>query len=571
MLTRLSIRNIVLIEALDLEFQPGLNVLTGETGAGKSILLDSLGLSLGARAASGLVRAGAPGGSVSAEFTLGAGHPALETVRSLGFAEQGGALILRRTVSQEGRGRAFVNDEPASVSALRQIAEPLVEVHGQHDDRGLLDPSGHRAVLDAYAGLTRRVRDAEKLRDVWQASEAALAARRAAIEQAARDVDFLTHALAELEKLAPEPGEEARLDSERRRLRAAVRIAEDITAAAQALSAPQFGAEAQTQAAERLLGAVADQAEGGLDAALGALSEALDRVADAAQQVERAAQSFTIDPARLDLVEERLFALRALARKHQVPVDDLSALTEQIAQKLAVIEAGEAGLAQAQTAVAADRAAFFELAEALHERRQEAAARLDADVTAELAPLRMESARFVTEVTRLAQGQSNAAGVSQVAFRVATNPGAAPGPIDRIASGGELSRFLLALKVALSRASARNSGSAAASVSVIFDEIDRGVGGATADAVGARLLRLAAGESGARQVLVVTHSPQVAAKGEAHWRIEKQAVEGVMRTGVSLLGRQERIDEIARMLAGEAITDAARAAASALLEATPQG
>ncbi|MEO1276454.1 MAG: DNA repair protein RecN [Pseudomonadota bacterium] len=568
MLRLLSIRDVVLVEALDLDFDAGLNVLTGETGAGKSILLDALGLALGARGGAGLVRQNASLASVTAEFDTDADHPACAVMDRLGFAGDGGPILLRRTITPEGRSRAFVNDEPASVGALRQIGEALVEVHGQHDDRGLMDAASHRGLLDAYGGLTERAETARALRETWRTAEAALEARRTALAEAERDADFLRYAVEEISRLAPEPGEEAALDDERRRLRAAVKISDELQHAAAAVLDQATGAEARIREAQRGLGRIGVEAGEPLSPAIQAVDQALDAAAEAGEALEAALSAFTIDPARLDTVEERLFALRALARKHNRAVEDLPGLAHSLGERLAAIDAGAGALAAAETETAQHHAAFFEHAEALHQRRLTAASALDQAVTAELAPLRMEAARFETVVSRLPKDETTTDGISQVSFRVTTNPGTEPGPIDRIASGGELSRFLLALKVCLSKA----AGRAAASVSVIFDEIDRGVGGATADAVGTRLLDLARGAEGERQVLVVTHSPQVAAKGQAHWQIEKRhraragdadTAEAV--TVVTRLGHDARIDELARMLAGDTITDAARQAARALL------
>ena len=561
MLRRLSIRDIVLIDTLDLEFEAGLNVLTGETGAGKSILLDALGLALGGRAAAGLVRAGQAQGSVSAEFGAAADHPARALLAAQGFddpsSEDGDALILRRVLSADGRSRAFVNGEPIPIGVLRAIGAALVEIHGQHDDRGLLNPAGHRALLDAFAGTESLLSTCRARKADWDAAESARTTLAAEAASARRDIEFLQHALKELEQLAPEPGEEARLDAERRVMKSAEHISEDVLKAAAAIGAGPGGAEERMLDALRRLQHVASKADGGLDGAIAALDRALEELGEASRQVSDAAAALSFDPARLDAVEERLFALRALARKHQRRVDELPDLREELGRKLGLAEAGEAAASKAAQEAETARAAFLETAGALHDRRAEAAGRLDAAVAAELAPLKLDRAVFATKVERLADDQAGPEGISRVAFEVATNPGAKPGPIDKIASGGELSRFLLALKVCLSREAA------AGGVAVIFDEIDRGVGGATADAVGARLLRLAGAD--ADQVLVVTHSPQVAAKGDHHWRIEKSESAGAMRTQVSPLDAEGRVSEIARMIAGAEVTPAAREAAQSLL------
>ncbi len=547
MLRALSIRDIVLIDALDLELRPGLNVLTGETGAGKSILLDALGLALGRRGRGEMVRAGAGEGSVTAVFALAPAHPARAMLAEAGF-EAEDELILRRVVSADGPSRAFVNDRRATTEALRALGDALVEIHGQHDERGLLNPGGHRALLDAFAGL-----DGERAacRGAWRAlaeAEERLSTAEAAAAEAARDADWLRHAAAELDAFAPEPGEDAALDARRRLLRAGQAIGEELARAAQEIG-PQ-GAEGALSDATRRLDRAAASAEGALDAALTALERAMTELGEAQAAVEAALHALDFDPHALERVEERLFALRALARKHQVAPDALPELAAELSARLAALDHGAERIAALRAEAAQARAAHGALAEALSARRRASAARLDAMVAAELAPLRMERARFATEIAGDAPGPE---GIDRVAFTVAPNPGAPSGPLARIASGGELSRFLLALKVCLA---ARADG-----LTMIFDEIDRGVGGATADAVGRRLARLAQ----EAQVLVVTHSPQVAARGAHHWRIAKTEDAGAMRTRVALLAPEERRDEIARMLAGETVTAEAQSAAAALL------
>lgn len=548
MLRGLDIRDILIIDRLDLAFQPGLNVLTGETGAGKSILLDALGFVLGWRGRAELVRQGAAQGEVTAVFDLAPGHPAHAVLAEAGLPG-GPELILRRVNATDGRKTAWVNDRRAGAEVLRQLSETLVELHGQHDDRGLLNPRGHRALLDAFAGV-----NAEPVRAAWRAQAEArrrLAEAEAALAAARGEEEFLRHAVAELQKLSPEPGEEQALDARRRLMQGAERIRADIGRALEALS-PQ-GAEGLLTDALRWLDGAAERAEGALDEPLAALARAMVELGEAQSGVERALEALDFDPHELERVEERLFGLRALARKHAVVADDLPALAEAMAARLAAIDGGERGIAELRAAVRAAEAAYDAAAADLGARRREAARRLDAAMAGELAPLKMERALFRTVVE---PGEPGPEGRDAVAFTVATNPGAPAGPLDRIASGGELSRFLLALKVSL----AREGGGAQV---LIFDEIDRGVGGATADAVGRRLRRLA--EEGA-QVLVVTHSPQVAAQGAHHWRVEKR-VEGGMTTSVVLpLGPAERVDEIARMLSGDTVTDAAREAARVLLE-----
>lgn len=548
MLRGLDIRDILIIDRLELAFRPGLNVLTGETGAGKSILLDALGFVLGWRGRAELVRQGAAQGEVTAVFDLAPGHPAHAVLAEAGLPD-GEELILRRVNGTDGRKTAWVNDRRAGAEVLRALSETLVELHGQHDDRGLLNARGHRALLDAFAGA-----DLEAVRAAWRAQAEArrrLAEAEAALAAARTEEEFLRHAVAEMEKMAPEPGEEAALDARRRLMQGAERIRSDIARALEALS-PQ-GAEGLLSDALRWLDGAADRAEGTLDEPLAALGRVLLELGEAQSGVERALEALDFDPQELERVEERLFALRALARKHAVVVEDLPALAAAMAGRLAVIDGGERGLAERSATLRAAEAAYATAAEALSALRSTAAARLDAAMAAELAPLKMERAVFRTVI---APGEPGPEGRDAVAFTVATNPGAPAGPLDRIASGGELSRFLLALKVSL----AREGGG---SQTLIFDEIDRGVGGATADAVGRRLRRLA--EEGA-QVLVVTHSPQVAALGAHHWRVEKRVSEGMTTSTVTPLAPAARVDEIARMLSGDRVTEAAREAARALLD-----
>ena len=547
MLRSLDIRDMLLIERQELGFSPGLNVLTGETGAGKSILLDCLGFALGWRGRADLTRQGAAQGEVSAEFTLPADHPAHAILLEAGLPEaEDGALILRRVVTSDGRKTGYVNDRRASGEVLRALSDVLVELHGQHDDRGLLNPRGHLALLDAFAGL-----DLAPLRAAWAARRQAAAAVEAAearLTQARAEEDFLRHAVAELDKLAPEAGEEAALDTRRRQMQASARIGEDIARAAQALGTA--GAETLLVDAARWLEGAAGAAEGQLDAALDALSRALIELGEASDGVNAALEAMRFDPMELERIEERLFAIRALARKHDVLADDLATLSEDFHRRLAGIDAGEAGLSALRAAADEADMAFTKEAARATEARQGAAKRLDAAMAGELAPLKMERALFETRITPSTPGPE---GADSVVFTVATNPGAPAGPLDRIASGGELSRFLLALKVCLARGSS--------TLTLIFDEIDRGVGGATADAVGRRLAQLAE----TAQVLVVTHSPQVAARGNAHFRVAKAVAKGMTTSTVTPLDPPARIEELARMLAGETITPQARAAAETLM------
>lgn len=546
MLRHLDIRDMLLIDRLELDFQPGLNVLTGETGAGKSILLDCLGFVLGWRGRADLVRTGAAQGEVTAVFDLPADHPARVLLEEAGFPVSD-ELIIRRVNGGDGRKTGWINDRRASGEVLRTLSELLVELHGQHDDRGLLNPRGHRLLLDAFAGA-----DLLATRATWAArreARARLAEAEAALAAARSEEDFLRHAVAELDKLAPQPGEEAELDTRRRAMQGAERIREDVSRALQALGPD--GAEGAMLDAVRWLDGAAERAEGRLEAPAAALQRALIELGEAASGVEAALDAMEFDPHDLEAAEERLFALRALARKHDVLADDLAGLADALRARLTRIDAGAGDLARLTEAVAASDAAYDAAAAALSGQRATAAKRLDAAMAAELAPLKMERAVFET---RLSAADPGPEGRDGVAFTVATNPGAPSGPLDRIASGGELSRFLLALKVCLARGND--------ALVLIFDEIDRGVGGATADAVGRRLARLAEGA----QVLVVTHSPQVAALGGHHFRVAKSVAGGMTTSNVAALTASQRIEEIARMLAGEEITPAAKQAARALLK-----
>jgi DNA repair protein RecN (Recombination protein N) len=552
MLTGLSIRDVVLIESLDLEFGPGLGVLTGETGAGKSILLDALGLALGTRADSGLVRQGQAQAVVTVTFDLHADHPAATLLAENGlYGEEGEPLVIRRIVRADGGSRASVNDQPASVALLRELGSLLVEIHGQHDDRGLLNPRGHRALLDSFGRIATA--HAEQAWRAWAEAEAALARARDDLEASARDREWLEHSVAELAKLAPEAGEEEALATLRSNMQKGARLAEDIAAIGQLLDGSDGGLALLRQAARRLdrIGGEHER----LAEALEALDRALIEASDAEDRLAAAADALAFDPARLEEAETRLFEIRALARKHRVEADALPALAEELGAKLAALDLGEKNLAALERRVGECRSAYVEAAERLTAERAAAAARLDSAVARELAPLKLDSAKFRTIVEPLAEGQWGARGRDRVEFEVSTNPGAPFAPLTRIASGGELSRFILALKVALAeRGGART---------MIFDEIDRGVGGAVASAVGERLHRLA--ESA--QLLVVTHSPQVAARGARHLLIEKSHEGLVTRTSVQTLDETRRREEIARMLSGAQVTDEARAQALRLLEA----
>ena len=544
MLRALSIRDVLIIDRLDLGFQPGLNVLTGETGAGKSILLDALGFVLGWRGRAELVRNGASQGEVTAEFDLPADHAARAVLIEAGL-EAGDDLILRRVNFADGRKSAFVNDRRVSGEVLRDLSDTLVELHGQHDDRGLLNPRGHRSLLDSFAGI-----DLQPLRQAWRGRSAArnaLASAEAAVAAARVEEDFLRHAVAELGKLAPEPGEDASLDTRRRLMQASGRIRSDIARTKVMLSE---GAEAAVLEAQRWLDAASAALEGQLDGSIAALGRALIELDEAQSGVEAVLESLDFNPSDLEVLEERLFAVRAMARKHSVLPDDLGNHLASMQVKLEALDSGTRGLEVLASAVDGAEAAFAVLARQVTAARQSAARRLDAAMGQELAPLKMERAVFSTAVS---VGEAGPEGLDVVTFTVATNPGAPAGPLNKIASGGELSRFLLALKVCLTGATP--------GLTMIFDEIDRGVGGATADAVGRRLKQLSQGG----QVLVVTHSPQVAALGGHHWRVEKRVEAEQTLSTVTALGPEDRIEEIARMLAGDKITDAARQAARALL------
>jgi DNA repair protein RecN (Recombination protein N) len=549
MLRQLAIQNVVLVEQLELEFEPGLGVLTGETGAGKSILLDALSLALGARADTGLVRAGQEAAGVSAELALGPRHPVHALLQEQGIeTEPSEPLIVRRTLKSDGGSRAFVAGAAVPAGLLRDMGALAVEIHGQHDDRGLLNPKGHRALLDAFGKL-----DTSAVERAWvevTRIEGELAHARAEAAAAERDREYLEHACAEIEALAPEEGEETRLAEQRAAMQAGLKAGESLTGLDDLLGGSEGALALLRQAARRIERGAADHPL--LAEALAALDRALIEATEAEDRITRAADALAFDPAQLEQVEARLFDIRGLARKHRIEPDALAALGAKMREQLAAIEAGGERIAALNGALVAARQAYSAEAEALSHLRHAAAARLDAAVAAELAPLKLDAAKFRTAI---APGEPGPSGTDRVEFEVSTNPGAPFGPLTRIASGGELSRFILALKVALAEA-----GTAA---TMIFDEIDRGVGGAVASAIGERLARLAERS----QVLVVTHSPQVAARASHHYRIEKSHGEGGTRTTVRKLRPAERREEIARMLSGASITDEARAQASRLLDA----
>ena len=549
MLRQLSIRNIVLVEQLDLEFERGLGVLTGETGAGKSILLDALGLALGARADAGLVRSGEETASVSAEIELPPGHAAHALLDEQGLAaESGEPLIVRRTLKSDGGSRAFLGGAGVPAGLLREVGALAVETHGQHDDRGLLNPKGHRALLDAFGQL-----DTGQVESAWSEVvriESELAQARAELAAAERDREWLAHASAEIEALAPEEGEETRLAEERAAMQASLKAGESLSGLDELLGGADGALALLRQAARRIERGASDHPL--LTEALAALDRALIEASEADDRIARAADALAFDPARLEQSEARLFDIRGLSRKHRVEPDALAALGEQMRAQLAGIDASGEHIEELDKALLAAREHYAEAAARLSKARRDTATRLDSAVAGELAPLKLDSARFRTGVATAEPGPS---GTDRIEFEVSTNPGSPFGPLTRIASGGELSRFILALKVALAEA-----GTAA---TMIFDEVDRGVGGAVASAIGERLARLAQ-ES---QVLVVTHSPQVAARASHHYRIEKSHGAAGTRTTVRKLSADERREEIARMLSGALITEEARAQASRLLDA----
>ena len=549
MLRQLAIHNIVLVERLELEFAPGLGVLTGETGAGKSILLDALGLALGARADTGLVRSGQDTAAVSAEIELPCNHPVVAMLDEQGIAiDADEPLIVRRTLKSDGGSRAFVGGASVPAGLLRDVGALAVEIHGQHDDRGLLNPKGHRALLDAFGRI-----DTAAVEQAWAEVtriEAELLEAQTAAAAAERDREWLEHASVEIEALSPEEGEETKLAEERAAMQAGLKAGESLTGLDELLGGSEGALAQLRQAARRIERGAADHPL--LAEALAALDRALIEASEAEDRIARAAEAMAFDPARLEQAEARLCDIRGLARKHRVEPDQLAALGVQMRGQLAAIEAGGEHIAELDRRLVAAREAYAAAADALSKQRHQAASRLDVAVASELAPLKLDTARFRTAITAAEAGP---AGTDRVDFEVSTNPGAPFGPLTRIASGGELSRFILALKVALAEA-----GSAA---TMIFDEVDRGVGGAVASAIGERLARLAEQS----QVLVVTHSPQVAARASHHYRIEKSHGTEGTRTSVRKLSAEERREEIARMLSGASVTEEARAQASRLLDA----
>lgn len=555
MLLALSIRDIVLIKSLDLTFNTGLTALTGETGAGKSILLDAFALALGARGDGSLVRSGVAQGQVTAVFDVADTNPAHDILKACAI-EAEGTLITRRSQSADGRTRAFINDQPVTVQLLRRVGAALVEIHGQHDDRAFVDIRTHRDLLDAYGGLSQETKIVACAWENWKAAEKALKAHEERIAKIRQDADYVRHALGELSELAPQPGEEAALAVRRQIMMNAEKIADDLQSVLDAVNGDKSGIAAMSAAARRLERQAAQTPEM-IEPVTAALERALIGLSEARDVVEDAMRQTAFEPRELEAAEERLFELRAAARKHQVPADKLPELRAHFEQELDRLETGEDQLEDLRQTVNDAAEAYKSAAHILSERRQTEAKKLDAAIMKELGPLKLERANFITEVRPLEQAQGGPSGMDQVSFQVQTNPGTAPGPLMKVASGGELSRFILALKVVLA---ARGS-----TPTLIFDEIDTGLGGATASAIGERLHRLGQNV----QVLSITHAPQVAATADRHMRISKEPVAGsngeTMVTQVITLDSDHRREEVARMLAGATVTDEARAAAKRLI------
>ncbi len=553
MLERLAIRDIVLIDRLDLSFGRGLSVLTGETGAGKSIVLDALGLALGARGDRGLVRAGAEQGVVTAAFAPAADGPLRALLDEQGL-DAGDGLVLRRVLGADGRSRAFVNDQPVGTGLLRQIGDALVEVHGQMEQQSLMAPASHRRLLDAFGDCRPILAAVAMGHAQMREARDRVAALETAVEAAERDIDYLRHRERELADLAVAIGEEEELAERRSRLQHRARLVETLSETLKTLGGSGGAVERLAQAQRRI------ERSAGLDdellaPAADAVARAVVEAGEAEGAVERALRTLAEDDGGLERVEERLFALRDAARKHRVPVDQLPALLEETRTQLAGMDAASGDLDAARKALARHEQSFRQAVADLSAARRVAAEGLATAVAAELPPLRLERARFRVGLDPLPAADHGAEGGERVQFEIATNPGQPFGPLTKLASGGELSRFMLALKVVLSRLDAVET--------LVFDEVDAGIGGATADAVGERLARLGA----ERQVLVVTHAPQVAARAARHFRVSKGAEGGRAKVRVEELSAAERREEIARMLAGAAVTDAAREAATSLLRA----
>ena len=548
MLTSLSIQNVVLIDLLNIEFRAGLCALTGETGAGKSILLDSLGLALGARSESALVRKGAEQAQVSAVFDIEPAHPARSFLKQADITvDDGEDIILRRTVGADGRSKAFINDQPVSVGLLKQTSEALIEIHGQFDTQGLLNPATHRQMLDEYAGLKTDVPEAW---DEWKKHQQALEDLKTNSAASRAEEEFLRTSLEDLDALEPKTGEDAELASLRERLMHREQVLEALNTAYQALS----GEDDPVRKAWGALDRVADKIGPSAEAPVSALDRASSEIQEALSEIQSLSADLQNSEHDLQSIDDRLFELRSQARKHQCEVDDLPAKREELAVKLNAIEHADDLLEEAVKKTEQAKASYVAAAEKAHSARQKAAEKLDTLVAKELPPLKLEKARFVTQIEKTEEAEWNAHGFDRVRFLVATNPGAEPGPLNKIASGGEMSRFMLALKVVMAEVGTAGS--------LIFDEVDAGIGGSTADAVGERLAKLAAD----KQVMVVTHAPQVAARASHHWIVVKDGKDDVRTSVVPLEPGQGRREEIARMLAGATITEEARAAADKLLE-----
>jgi DNA repair protein RecN (Recombination protein N) len=555
MLQYLSIRNVVLIEHLELSFDEGLGVLTGETGAGKSILLDALGLTLGVRAEARLVRHGAKQAVVTATFNLATVNVIDKILSEHGMEAEDGQLILRRVLTSDGRSRSFVNDQPVSVALLKRLGEALVEVHGQFESQRLMNSSNHRGLLDSYGDLKQ---DQLQVSSIWHSWHKALQARDDAekdMAEAWRDQEYLVHAVNELQTLAPETGEDAALAAQRTMMMHGEHLIDAMKKALADLSRSD-GMEESLRSAGHRLELVADKANGRLDEVIAALDRAAIEAAEGQALLERAYTEIDLDPKRLEGVEERLFALRAQARKHNVDVDELADLLDNMKAKLADVEDGGDRLKQLAVAANVARDSYVAHAKKLSVARIKVAAKLDQGVCIQLAPLKMDKAAFITQIEEMEEASWGAYGCDQVTFQVSTNLGAPAGPLNKIASGGEISRFMLALKAVLAASDAIPT--------IIFDEVDSGIGGAVAAAVGARLATLA----NSAQVLVVTHSPQVASRGTHHWRVSKSDGEDQVTTSIEILDEDARKEEIARMLAGAEVTEEARAAAHSLLQDT---
>ena len=552
MLTTLSIREVVLIGRLDLSFHAGLCVLTGETGSGKSILLDALGLALGMRAEARLVRHGADQASVTAVFDLGPGHTVLETLAGYAIPGLEDGLVLRRVLGADGRSKAFINDQPVSVQLLKETGGGLVDVHGQFENQRLLNEGAHRGLLDFFGGLSAGLKKTGDAHKVWKDAAGARIRAEAEMEAARRDEEFLHHALDEITGLDPKPGEETDLARQRTLMMHGEQLVAAMNTAAEELGG-DGGALRSLEAALRELERVAEKADGRLADTLDALVRAQSETTEADALLQTAA-GMDLDPQSLEQAEERLFALRALARKHSTEVDNLSGVAENLAAKVRGLEDGGARLTELTKAESHARAAYGKAATVLSQGRGQAAGKLDKAVAKELKPLKLEKAKFTTVLNDLPEDAWGPEGRDKVVFQVATNPGTPAGPLGKISSGGELARFTLALKAVLAQADPVPT--------LVFDEVDSGVGGAVAAAVGERL----AGLAGAAQVLVVTHSPQVAAKGKHHWLVSKSDADPGVLTIVDALSDEGRKEEIARMLAGAKITEEARAAADSLLE-----